>query len=121
MCFSERLDRSVQMLAPEFLDDPVFAWLLHTMQDHKSYLHKLFHSLVKASVLNGGIVFEAGNWGCCAVVLPLGKDVGNPLTIFQAGLISVVLNVGLSGTKVKTIHVMPLGTYISTQLLTGRD
>ncbi len=69
-------------------------------EERKDYLPEFLKTLLKASVLNKGIILELSSWGCCAVMLPPGKKPDNPWTLFQAGLPAAVLQLKPTGIKV---------------------
>ncbi|KAK5635566.1 hypothetical protein RRF57_011278 [Xylaria bambusicola] len=84
-----------------FQNDPIFNYFMGALskEERKEYIPEFLAVLVKGGMLNKGIILEVSSWGCCAVILPPGKKVDNPLTIFQAGLPGVVLHLKLTGIK----------------------
>lgn len=64
------------------------------------YLGEYFHILMTAATMNHAIFHEIGNWQSCGVLMPPGMTVDNPLTIIQAGFISLLWSVGFQGVKV---------------------
>ncbi|KAI1499038.1 hypothetical protein F5X99DRAFT_298314 [Biscogniauxia marginata] len=97
----ERITESVAVLAPAFHDDPVFTYFLGSLPENKRmiYLSTLLTVFVKACTLNAGHVLEAGSWGSCAVLMPPGAKADNPFTILQAGVLSVLMILKISGCK----------------------
>jgi len=57
-------------------------------------------ALLKGSVMNEGLILELSNWGCCAVLLPPGRKMDNPMTALQAGLMRILMSVKGKGVKV---------------------
>lgn len=105
----ERIQKVADILAGSFGHDPVYTYVLNGLGDSErtNYLPKFIHSVVKSCVLNGGIVFEAGDWAACGVAMPPGTRPDSGVwTLFQAGLLSVLWSVGISGCMVK-IYVPP--------------
>lgn len=102
----ERIKKIADILAGSFGHDPVYTYVLNTLDDsdRTSYLPKFLHSVVKSCVLNGGKVFEVGDWSACGVAMPPGTKPDSVGTLMQAGLLSVLWKIGISGCKVKDIY-----------------
>jgi len=84
------------------------AYLLSSATDPEAYRPKFFHVLLHAVVLNGGRIDEIGDFKSCGVLMPPGKDVGNPWTWTQAGFIGVLLKLGISGIAKMVKEIEPL-------------
>jgi len=67
---------------------------------HLAYLPSYFDALLRAAMLNGALFQEANDWASVAVWMLPSKHVDNFWTLFQAGLIRVVLSLGIGGIKV---------------------
>ena len=57
---------------------------------HKTRLPKLFSAFFTQAALNGVIFVEIANFGCCGVLIPPGKNIGNPWTLLSAGLLTAL-------------------------------
>lgn len=99
----ERVDRAADILAAAFEEDPVYAYFFHDVPKAKRQEHrrKLIGGFVRASTLNDGEVMEVAGWGACGILMPPGKKAENPLTLLQAGLIPMIMSVGVSRCKVR--------------------
>lgn len=64
------------------------------------YLFKLFRAFFTSATLNGGIIAELKDWACCAILMPPGKRVDNPMTFLQSGIIGVMWSAGIGATLV---------------------
>ncbi|KAI0466237.1 hypothetical protein F4859DRAFT_330285 [Xylaria cf. heliscus] len=97
----ELIPYAVPVLTGAFRNDPVFNYFMGALseEERKDYLPLFLTGLLKASTLNKGIILEVSSWGCCAVLLPPGKKVDSPRTIFQAGLVPITLRLGPMGIK----------------------
>ena len=80
--------------------------------DRLKYLSDYIHVLLKASALNDGAFQEANDWSCCAVWMPPGKRIDNPWTVLPAGLIGVLMKLGISGCKVCRLAKLEAGNTI---------
>ncbi|KAI0594690.1 hypothetical protein F4775DRAFT_572654 [Biscogniauxia sp. FL1348] len=97
----ERIDRTVDVMAPAFEFDPIFRFELQnfSLADQKQILPKLFRSFFFACAINDGMLLEAGNFGSCAILMPPGKTNDNFLTVLRAGLIPSLFTVGAAACK----------------------
>jgi hypothetical protein len=64
------------------------------------YMQQYFNTLIKAAALNDAVFQEANDWSCIAVWMPPGRRVDNPWTLYQAGFVSCLFNLGVGGCKV---------------------
>jgi hypothetical protein len=71
-----------------------------TLEARLAYLPKYFDGLLTAASMNQAKFEEADDWKACGVLMPPGCRVDNPLTIIQAGFISMLWNVGIGGCQV---------------------
>ncbi|KAI0906068.1 hypothetical protein F4823DRAFT_99818 [Ustulina deusta] len=97
----EFIPYATPVLTRAFRNDPIFNYFMGALseEERKDYLPEFLKTLLKASVLNKGIILELSSWGCCAVMLPPGKKPDNPRTLFQAGLPAAVLQLKPTGIK----------------------
>ncbi|KAI0547012.1 hypothetical protein F4679DRAFT_377501 [Xylaria curta] len=97
----EFIPYAVPVLTGAFRNDPIFNYFMGALSDEerKDYLPLFLAACLKASILNKGFILEVSSWGCCAAMLPPGKRVDDPRTIFQAGLVSITLKLGSTGLK----------------------
>ena len=70
-----------------------------TEEARVAYLPHWFRPILTASALNAALFEEANDWACCAVWQPPGKTADNPLTYVQAGIFSIIKNLGWGGVK----------------------
>jgi hypothetical protein len=100
-CFSptERIPAAVALLSKAFETDPVITYFLSSLNldQRLAYIAAYFRSLLTAAGLNGASFDEVGDWSCCAVWVPPGRHVDNPLTLFQSGLLGMLWKLGLGG------------------------
>jgi hypothetical protein len=83
-------------------------YLLSSTSNPSTYRPKFFHVLLHAALLNGGQIDEIGDFKSCGVLMPPGKDVGNPWTWTQAGFLGVALKLGISGCAKMLREIEPL-------------
>ncbi|RYP47449.1 hypothetical protein DL768_006511 [Monosporascus sp. mg162] len=97
----ERVDKAADILAAAFDSDPVYGYFLHDIPEDRRQLsrHKALHAFIKACALNDGEIVEAADWGSCGVLMPPGRKAENPFTILQAGLIPLVMTVGVTCSR----------------------
>ncbi|KAI0430125.1 hypothetical protein F5Y09DRAFT_308529 [Xylaria sp. FL1042] len=97
----EFISHAIPVLTRAFRNDPIFNYFMVALseKERKEYLPKFLTTLLRASVLNKGIILEVSSWGCCAVMLPPGKKPDNPRTLFRAGLPAAVLQLKPIGIK----------------------
>lgn len=97
------MDQAAEVLAAAFEEDPTYAYFFHDVPKEKRLegRRKVMGGFAKASALNEGEIIEAADWGACGILLPPGRKAENPWTLIQAGLIQMVLSVGLSRCKVR--------------------
>ncbi|KAJ8128620.1 hypothetical protein O1611_g5015 [Lasiodiplodia mahajangana] len=97
----DRIDKATEILAASFHQDPLYTYILHDLAEskRKEYLPKLFRGVVTASVLNGGSIVEVGDWSACAVFMPPGRKPDNVHTLVQAGIASMIWNLGIAPAK----------------------
>ena len=131
----DRLNDATALYAHAFENDPVIAYMLSTLptrEDRLAYFPAYFHTLMKASSLNGGIFEDIEDpyapggssatekvpnalkhvkYQCASVMIPPGKRVDNPWTILPSGFFSVLWNIGYSGCSVRTLFVPMDGTF----------
>ncbi|KAI5925681.1 hypothetical protein F4810DRAFT_26595 [Camillea tinctor] len=119
----ERIPQTIAIFKEAFKDDPVFAYFLGGLPEEKRqpYLPTLLTSFAKASMLNGGQILEAGDWGSCAILMPPGKKAENPCTILQAGLLSVLMTLKVSGCKRFLIEYTSGAKCVKEKGLTKRE
>lgn len=94
-------------MASAFQTDPIVTYMLNGLTPESkrhAYIPTLFNGFLTASVLNGGWLIQTprgvdGNPGACALVLPPGADPANPWTMYQAGALGLVWNLGLTGVS----------------------
>ncbi|TGJ82674.1 hypothetical protein E0Z10_g6072 [Xylaria hypoxylon] len=101
-CPLDYIARATPVLTGAFQNDPIFNYFMGALseEERKEFLPTFLTSLLKAGVLNKGIIIEVSSWGCCAIMLPPGKKADNPRTLFQAGLPGLVLRLKSTGIKV---------------------
>lgn len=73
--------------------------MLNNLADKErlAFLHKFFHVLVSACVLNSGTICEGDSWTSVTAMLPPSKNVANPLTFLPAGGWGILRALGVSG------------------------
>ncbi|KAI0479349.1 hypothetical protein GGR56DRAFT_373900 [Xylariaceae sp. FL0804] len=105
----ERIEPVVQVLAPAFQDDPVYAWLLLDVPgpERPSARAKLLRAFFTQGSLNDGAFIEVGDFGCCGLLMPPGSSVENTWTLLRAGLFSALWNVGLGPFKRGLLEYAP--------------
>lgn len=88
-------------LAVIFRTDPAIRFVTSGLpwDGHLKFLRQYMGALQKGAYLNDGIFQEVNDWSCCAVWMPPGKRVDNPLTLVQAGLVTISLKLGPSAIK----------------------
>jgi hypothetical protein len=113
----ERLVDTVILCNDAFRTDPVITYFLNSLKGEKfdQYRLSLFRALLKASALNQGIFYEARRSGpseigrdgsatkshCCrGILMPPGTKLDGVVTIFSAGVLPVMWNLGLGGVSV---------------------
>src|SRR5437763_16949941 len=81
---TERVPAAVTLLSKAFETDPVITYFLSSLNpdERLGYIAAYFRSLLTAAALNGASFDEVGDWSCCAVWVPPGRHVDNPLTLF---------------------------------------
>ncbi|KAI0380499.1 hypothetical protein F5Y04DRAFT_289493 [Hypomontagnella monticulosa] len=97
----EYVDRTIKILTPAFIGDPVFTWLLHNyaLSKHEKKLDQLFSAFFTQAALNEAIFLEIADFACCSVLIQPGKSVENPRTLISAGLFPALWNLGLGPFK----------------------
>ncbi|KAI0440792.1 hypothetical protein F4803DRAFT_455364 [Xylaria telfairii] len=97
----ELIPFAVPVLTGAFRNDPVFNYFMGALSEdeRQDYLPLFLTGLLKATTLNKGIILEVSSWGCCAAMVPPGKKIDSPRTIFKAGLISATLQLKPIGIK----------------------
>ncbi|KAI1748901.1 hypothetical protein F4782DRAFT_515561 [Xylaria castorea] len=97
----ELIKYAAPVLTQAFRNDPVFNYFMGALSEdeRKDCLPLFITACLKASMLNKGFILEVSSWGCCAAMLPPGKRVDNPRTLFQAGLVSITLKLKSTGIK----------------------
>ena len=97
------MDRAADILADAFSQDPAYTYFFHDVpQDQRqARRRRAMGGFVKACTLNEGEILEAGDWGSCGILMPPGQRAENPFTLIQAGLIPMIINVGLTHCKVR--------------------
>ncbi|KAH8768294.1 hypothetical protein F5883DRAFT_70332 [Diaporthe sp. PMI_573] len=119
----ERVERTIQILTPAFIGDPVFTWLLHTTDSkkHGAVLPKLFRGFFTQCALNGSIFLEVDDYGCCGVLMPPGATVQNPWTMLQAGLIPALWNPGAGVFMRAILEYGPAAEHMKERILTKQE
>lgn len=99
----DTIDKAVRILTPAFLSDPVYTWFLNHVppSQHQEKLATLFRAVLTQAALNNGVLIEAGNFGCCGLVMPPGSRLESPQTLLQAGLLPALWTLGLGTFKVR--------------------
>jgi hypothetical protein len=107
---TERVPAAVTLLSKAFETDPVITYFLSSLNPDQrlGYIAAYFRSLLTAAALNGASFDEVGDWSCCAVWVPPGRHVDNPLTLFQSGLLGMLWKLGLGACWVSG---MPLSLH----------
>lgn len=103
----ELIKPAVSTLASAFQTDAIVAYMLNGLKDaeaRSAYIPTLFNSFLTASILNGGWLIHTpktadGELGACALVLPPGADPANPWTMYAAGALGLIWNLGWSGVE----------------------
>ncbi|KAI0127048.1 hypothetical protein BJ170DRAFT_427047 [Xylariales sp. AK1849] len=97
----ERIQQCAQLMTAIFQDDPVFNWFLYSTPDsqHGAHLAVLVRTIVKACALDGGYITEVGDWAASAVAMPPGRKADGFINAFQAGLVPVMITLGISPCK----------------------
>ncbi|KAL4926147.1 uncharacterized protein BDV17DRAFT_270158 [Aspergillus undulatus] len=97
----ERLDPASNLLGRVFDEDPVLRYMLCNLTDEefRQYLQPFWRGLLRAALLNGGVIAEADGWKSTAVILPPGRSVDNPWTIVPSavGFTGTLWRIGISG------------------------
>ena len=97
------LDAVASLNGRAFDNDPVLAYMLLDMSQDKrlAYLPKYWSKLIKAAVLNDGIITEADGWKSASVMVPPGRSVDNIWTLLPAGVLAVLWRIGIPGLRVR--------------------
>ena len=105
--------RATALISKTFTTDPVIRFMLSSLPDNDrlAYLPAYISTLLKAAAINDAVFEEANDWACCAVWMPPGKQVDNPLTMLQAGILGVLWRIGVGGCKV--IKCSPFLTFLN--------
>jgi len=90
-----------------------------TPPNREAYFSRWFKSLMIAATLNKGFITEANDWQSCGVFIMPGGDVGNPWTVYQAGIFSVLWNAGWKGLKVCSSFLSLIYSTISSEFSFG--
>ncbi|CZR67316.1 uncharacterized protein PAC_17215 [Phialocephala subalpina] len=92
----ELVQQASALYADSFRTDPVITYILHNIPEAKrlAYLPKYFDALITAAALNDASFTEIDEFKCCVTMMPPGKKVDNPFTMIQAGLLSMLWNIG---------------------------
>jgi len=96
---TERYQQAAEITANNYADAAVINYLLQSVPSstRAAYLPKYIGALVKAASLNKALFIETGDWKHVSIIIPPGEKVDNPMTLWQAGLPSVLWNIGLVG------------------------
>lgn len=88
-----------------FKNDPVLAYMLLDMSrdERLAYLPTYWSKLIKAALLNDGIITEADGWKSASVMVPPGRSVDNVWTLLPAGGLSILWRIGVSGITVREL------------------
>ena len=71
-----------------------------TQEQRRDYLPTYFSQVLTAATLNNGSIEEIDGWKSCGILMPPGCKVDNPRTLFQAGFLSALWNMGFGGINV---------------------
>ncbi|KAL4967139.1 GNAT family N-acetyltransferase [Aspergillus stella-maris] len=97
----ERLDPASNLLGRVFDEDPILRYMLCNLNDEDflRYLQPYWRGLLRAALLNGGVISEADGWKSVAVILPPGRSVDSPWTIIPSaiGFLGTLWRIGISG------------------------
>ncbi|KAI0810056.1 hypothetical protein GGR55DRAFT_150854 [Xylaria sp. FL0064] len=106
----EFIPHAVPVLTRAFRNDPIFNYFMVALseEERKGYLSEFLTTLLRATILNDGFILEVSSWGCCAGMLPPGKKLDNPRTLFRAGLPAAVMRLKPIGIKVRGYPHCPL-------------
>ncbi|KAI1810137.1 hypothetical protein GGS20DRAFT_568822 [Poronia punctata] len=108
----ELIPQALPVLNSAFRTDAVFTWMMAGLPTEKQRIDTLAYflqTIVKASLMNDGVFYyDAENWGSCAVLMPPGKKMDNPMTAVQAGLLGLLRRLGTKGVK----HIREHGTAV---------
>ena len=96
------MNQAAQTLGRCYDDDPIIIFLMNgkTREARLAYLPTYFEVLTRAAVLNDATITEIGDFKACTLWMPPGKRPDNWATIFQAGLIGCLWNIGFGGVWV---------------------
>jgi len=119
----ERIEPAAKVLCEAFMTDPTITYLLSAMEpsEREDYRPKFFRSLMTGAALNNGSLDEAGDWQSCGVIMPPDRTVGNLRTVFQSGLASAVISIGLQGTYRMLREMPPLQKECKAKCLKEKD
>ncbi|KAK9802391.1 hypothetical protein SCARD494_00324 [Seiridium cardinale] len=97
----DRVNECAKLMASVFDDDPVYNWFLCNAPDaqRQQNLLSMIQAMVKATVVAGGHIVEAGDWGSSAAFCPPLCEPDGALTILRAGVISAMVKLGYSPCK----------------------
>ncbi|CAH0027814.1 unnamed protein product [Clonostachys rhizophaga] len=97
----ELLERTVQILAPAFEDDPVYNWLLYDLPDakRKVMLQKLLCGFLTQGSLNGGVFIQVEDFGSCGLYMPPNTSMENLWTLPSAGIFTALWEIGIGCFK----------------------
>ncbi|KAI1272352.1 hypothetical protein F5Y07DRAFT_305705 [Xylaria sp. FL0933] len=97
----EFIQHAVPVLTRAFRNDPIFNYFMVALseEERNGYLSEFLTTLLRATILNDGFILELSSWGCCAGMLPPGKKLDNPRTLFRAGLPAAVMRLKPIGIK----------------------
>ncbi|TVY78233.1 putative N-acetyltransferase [Lachnellula suecica] len=93
-----------------FKTDPTINYLLSSLPaaERELYRPKFFQVLASAAILNGGTIEEIDDFKSCGIMMPPGKDVGNPLSWVQAGFVGMLWKLGIGGVRKMLNEIEPL-------------
>ncbi|KAK7967208.1 uncharacterized protein PG986_001485 [Apiospora aurea] len=97
----ERIERSMEVMVPAFVDDAMFKYFTyhHSPEKRKVLLRVLLRLFVQLGCAGGGHLLEVDGWGAAAVYLPPGKLMPTFSALFHRGVLSALLQLGYTSCK----------------------
>lgn len=95
------LPQATALHGESFKTDPVINFMLNKLspEERQPYIPTWMGQLLKAEGLNGGIFDEVDSFASSALWIPPGQNMDNLRTYWEAGLLSVIYHLGISGVK----------------------
>ncbi|KAI6833686.1 hypothetical protein KC332_g4323 [Hortaea werneckii] len=117
----ERIEPTCALYKNAFQDDPVITYCLCGLpaEARRGYLLDYFKGLLTAAGMNDALFLETDNYSSAAVVMPPEKRVDNPWTLIPAGLVGMVLRLGLKGGYRMLGEYQPLADSMKAKGLKG--